>query len=974
MHSTGPRDGCDCDVWAEISLDALFFGLAAPLASRAHHKNGSSHSAHHAGECSAEKSPARPLTAGFFGSLRSAPPVQDPSLLAAESRTQSLTAQLPALALAGAMAIEGALAPKEHSEAEAADDNASAAAPTASAQSAHKHEEVKQPEHAQQDGNNSDASASQPTADPSADSALSDGLSDVHLEPAVAAAAPGTSSEATPPAAAAPMIVVSSPGGATIPVAQPVGSSAAASNKNNVAASSSAASVPPAAAHVAPASSDAAAAPSPVAPPATTTSTPPPSNATDPQPVAPASAPASAPAKAGWNWWWSKKSTIPTPTPAPEPSPTSAATATPAPAAVAAAAVDPKAAAVPVAAVSAGATAASKSVTLAPPPSTLSSADQSASATVVPEKDHLGGVESPWLHSVVRYSINKLLGFEEMEEGMEERYHTVLCREALWVPADISLHDQAGHKDGSTLLSADADSEKDPPLMLEMSHFYPKGCHNTPLPVILVRTPYDRALMRHTAERICQHGYHCVIQDTRNSPNAALLKAKQHLQRKVHKAAAAADAASTAAANATAAAATSAAHAAPLQELDELQKAYNSNPSSPQAPEDSTAAAASAATSAATSSSSGDTLTVPAASSAAATSNSPASSPSSAAASSAAGSPSPAASPSPRSAASSSPSNTTGQVGPGAIPSLSAAPQEFFPIVHESKDGLATIDWISKQPWCDGNISFYGASYLGIAQYAVVDHKHPALKCIVPVVSASRVYPILYPEGSLNLDLAARWLYIMFHPSVTGPVAEMVGGAAGAAMAAGGGAATAADPSVDAKLPSFWRRSYARVVGQRNVIPAALQHLPACDLDRLVTEKRLSFFQEMIANGHDETLPFWTEKQVKLCDLHNAPPLLIIEGWYDLFLQQALRDYTEALEIHKTFQARVSSGEISPEQLAAMKPSVQTFKPYLTIMNCVHIDWKQLYRISLTESMKWLTHTQSTVAALVRALVLFFLR
>ena len=110
---------------------------------------------------------------------------------------------------------------------------------------------------------------------------------------------------------------------------------------------------------------------------------------------------------------------------------------------------------------------------------------------------------------MLRYSINKLLGFEEFEDGMQEQYRVVLCRESLWIPADMALHKQGDGASGSgsdPAAAASGDDDAEPPLMLEMSHFYPKGHHNTPLPVILIRTPYDRALMRHTAERICQHG------------------------------------------------------------------------------------------------------------------------------------------------------------------------------------------------------------------------------------------------------------------------------------------------------------------------------------------------------------------------------------------------------------------------------------------------------------------------------------
>lgn len=522
--------------------------------------------------------------------------------------------------------------------------------------------------------------------------------------------------------------------------------------------------------------------------------------------------------------------------------------------------------------------------TVAAPVPALATAPDSVSAAALVAEDTLGGVSTPWLHSIVRYGVNKVLGMDDTEDGMEEQWKTVLCRESLWLPADMDLqHGEAATASSSSAAAGAAAEAADapPPLLLEMSHYYPKGFHSTPLPVIIVRTPYDRALMRHSAERIAQHGYHVLVQDTRNSPNAAALKAKQHLKQRAMKKAAAVSALAAGAAAQTAgdAAATAAATPAAAAGAGEPSSATHSRTSSGENGESSAAVADSSS-------------------------------------------------------------------GGASHPKLHCAPAEFFPVVHESADGLATIQWAVQQPWCDGNISFFGLSYLGIAQYSVVDHQHPAVKCLAPVVSASRVYEILCPQGSFALDLAARWLYVMFHPNA-------VGTGAGGGLGGGVGGGEEEDPA-DAKLPSFWRRSLARVVGQRTVVPHALAHLPGCELDEKVAARQLSFFQEMVQHAGKPESPFWKQKRVQLCDLANSPPLLIVEGWYDIFLREALRDYCDALAIWKAHQADVAAGRVSAEAEAkAGSASRRNSKPYLTIINCVHIDWRQLLRISLAESIKW---------------------
>ncbi len=52
--------------------------------------------------------------------------------------------------------------------------------------------------------------------------------------------------------------------------------------------------------------------------------------------------------------------------------------------------------------------------------------------------------------------------------------------------------------------------------------------------------------------------------------------------------------------------------------------------------------------------------------------------------------------------------------------------------VYDAQDGYDCIDWISRQPWCDGNVVMYGKSYWGMTQLLAAIERHPALKAIVP--------------------------------------------------------------------------------------------------------------------------------------------------------------------------------------------------------------------------------------------------
>ena len=70
--------------------------------------------------------------------------------------------------------------------------------------------------------------------------------------------------------------------------------------------------------------------------------------------------------------------------------------------------------------------------------------------------------------------------------------------------------------------------------------------------------------------------------------------------------------------------------------------------------------------------------------------------------------------------------------------------------------------WLLEQPWCDGNVGTFGASYLGIVQWASAlasDH----LKAIAPAVTTTDHYstPFYSEGGALSLHTVQTWTTLM---------------------------------------------------------------------------------------------------------------------------------------------------------------------------------------------------------------------
>jgi putative CocE/NonD family hydrolase len=94
------------------------------------------------------------------------------------------------------------------------------------------------------------------------------------------------------------------------------------------------------------------------------------------------------------------------------------------------------------------------------------------------------------------------------------------------------------------------------------------------------------------------------------------------------------------------------------------------------------------------------------------------------------------------------------------------SPDTLEPMEHDAKDAYAIIDWISKQPWCNGKIGMYGGSYLGFSQWSSVKYLHPALKTIVPqvAVGAGVDFPM---QNGVHMSYMLQWLHYVMDTKLT---------------------------------------------------------------------------------------------------------------------------------------------------------------------------------------------------------------
>lgn len=189
---------------------------------------------------------------------------------------------------------------------------------------------------------------------------------------------------------------------------------------------------------------------------------------------------------------------------------------------------------------------------------------------------------------------------------------------------------------------------------------------------------------------------------------------------------------------------------------------------------------------------------------------------------------------------------------------------KFDPFRQERADGLATVEWVKKQSWFPGVFGTVGGSYLGYVQWAIAKDAGPELKAMAISFSCSDLGLHHYKGGSFTLEDALSWVYINF-----------------------------TENKRFFELPPD-KRLFAPPPGPPPEVERAFNHLPLRDLDKLVLGKEIEFWQNLLNHSPDDE--YWKPADHSKAVRDVRAPVLLIGGWYDIFLPWQLRDYRSLRE------------------------------------------------------------------------------
>jgi hypothetical protein len=186
---------------------------------------------------------------------------------------------------------------------------------------------------------------------------------------------------------------------------------------------------------------------------------------------------------------------------------------------------------------------------------------------------------------------------------------------------------------------------------------------------------------------------------------------------------------------------------------------------------------------------------------------------------------------------------------------------DLVPMLNEAADGADTVAWVLRQPWCDGNIGSYGASYLGFVQWASVSAGAP-VKAIAPAVTTTDYYTApWYSEGG-----AASWHTVQSWTTQMAMVETLrqLGRGSGDPQLLGELAGMMADPQ---------------------------PHLAAMPPSRQpAVEKVWPWWGELLS--HPARDAWWQNLSVLDRAEQVTVPALHIGGWFDIFVANTARSFT----------------------------------------------------------------------------------
>ncbi len=237
----------------------------------------------------------------------------------------------------------------------------------------------------------------------------------------------------------------------------------------------------------------------------------------------------------------------------------------------------------------------------------------------------------------------------------------------------------------------------------------------------------------------------------------------------------------------------------------------------------------------------------------------------------------------------------------------------FDPFRQEGGDGYDTVEWAAAQPWSDGRVGIFGASYVGVTTLQAALRAPPHLVTAVAEITASDYHDNwTYVNGAFDLHLNLGWTLAFF---VADSYRRSLDGAG-------------------LSLAEIDRRVAARLdAGRRDLLTKWIWTLPLNSMPAFRTDA--PYYYDWLA--HPDYDSYWREVDVEQGYGDITVPVLHTGGWYDVFAVGTVRNFTgmrtgagSAAARSGTKLVMTCCGHTREQGLIGWGPEAQTFDATLT--------------------------------------------
>jgi putative CocE/NonD family hydrolase len=182
---------------------------------------------------------------------------------------------------------------------------------------------------------------------------------------------------------------------------------------------------------------------------------------------------------------------------------------------------------------------------------------------------------------------------------------------------------------------------------------------------------------------------------------------------------------------------------------------------------------------------------------------------------------------------------------------------EWYPFKYEEDDGCDTIAWVADLPGSNGRVGMYGFSYGGATQLLSAVHQPPGLTTIIPALTGADYYDgWTYRGGALHHAFTQSWATFLAQDTAHKQADyELEGNLAGA-------------------LGNAWANYW---------IPP--QYYPFISQEGLAPY----YYDWLKHDTHDD---YWKRWSIRRQYDQITLPALHIAGWYDVFLEGTIENFT----------------------------------------------------------------------------------